>query len=339
MKNSKKQPVDFVITWVDSQDEDWRKQRASYNNIQGGDDSELRYRDWGLLRYWFRGVEQFAPWVRKIHFVTWGHMPDWLNVQHPKLCIVRHHDYIPKEFLPTFNSNVLEIYLHRIRGLAEQFVYFNDDMFLIHPMKITDFFRRGNPCDMLAFQPVIANKDNPVMPYLYLNNMMVLCKYFRKRENMLRQPYKYFWPGYPPLYFFYNILESFFPQYTGLYTVHGPSAYCKHTFLEIWKKESKLLYQMSGERFRSKNDITPYLFREWQKLSGNFCPKNVERYITYLEIQNDTAKIIRAIKKQKSKIICINDAPVTRNQDSIRAELQGAFEKILPYTSAFETAE
>ncbi len=75
-KNTMENPIDFVITWVDGQDKSWRRQRDSYSHTEGEDDSEVRYRDWGILRYWFRGVEQFAPWVRTIHFVTWGIQDD-----------------------------------------------------------------------------------------------------------------------------------------------------------------------------------------------------------------------------------------------------------------------
>lgn len=93
---------------------------------------------------------------------------------------------------------------------------------------------------------------------------------------------------------------------------------------------------MSGDHFREKKDVTPYLFREWQKLSGKFYPKNVQKYISYFEIRDDIMKLVETIEKQRSKIICINDAPITRDADSIRAELQEAFEKILPYPSSFE---
>ncbi len=84
-------------------------------------------------------------------------------MNHPKLHIVKHEDYIPKEFLPAFNSHVIEMYLHRIKGLSERFVYFNDDMFMIRPLCQTDFFKDGKPCDMLAFQPVVANSSNPTI--------------------------------------------------------------------------------------------------------------------------------------------------------------------------------
>ena len=166
--------IDIVITWVDGNDPEWRseKNKTRYDKEQlvETDDREERFRDWENLRYWFRGIENCAPWVRKVHFVTWGHLPKWLNTKHPKLNIVRHTEYIPPEFLPTFNSHTIEWNMHRIPGLSEKFVYFNDDMFLLKRTGETDFFRNGLPVDMLALQPDVANVDNPVMPYIYLNN-------------------------------------------------------------------------------------------------------------------------------------------------------------------------
>jgi len=54
MKKTTENPIDFVITWVDGQDNAWRKQKAHYNHTEDEDDSNVRYRDWGLLRYYFR---------------------------------------------------------------------------------------------------------------------------------------------------------------------------------------------------------------------------------------------------------------------------------------------
>ena len=282
--------IDFVITWVDGSDEAWKKEKAYYDPSVGTDDDEERYRDWELLKYWFRGVEQFAPWVRKIHFITWGHLPDWLDTEHPKLHIVRHEDYISGEYLPTFNSNVLEIHMHRIEGLSEHFVYFNDDFFLTKPVRQEDFFENGVPCDMLAFQPVVANPANPVMSHLYMNNSLVLCKYFNKRENVKKNPGNYFKVGYPALYFFYNMLELAFPLYTGFYTVHGPSPFCKSTFEELWDKEGELLTRMSANKFRSQEDVTQYLFREWQKLSDKFKAKNIQKNFGYFNIAKENTE-------------------------------------------------
>lgn len=127
--------IDFVIIWVDGADENWRKKRAKYKSSENVDNREIRYRDWELLKYWFRGVEKFAPWVRKVYFISDDQCPVWLNKDNDKIRVVSHKDFIPVQYLPTFNSHVIELNLHRIEGLAEHFVYFNDDMFLLRAVK------------------------------------------------------------------------------------------------------------------------------------------------------------------------------------------------------------
>ena len=90
------------------------------------DDRIERYRDWEILKYLFRSIENFAPWVNNVYFVTCGHLPAWLNTECPKLQIVSHKDFIPEKYLPTFNSHSIEWNFHRIKNLSEHFVYFND---------------------------------------------------------------------------------------------------------------------------------------------------------------------------------------------------------------------
>ena len=143
--------IDFVITWVDGTDPKWLAeklrtlQETDFLETQKTDSSDLRFRnDFDFLRFWFRGVEKFAPWVNQIFFVTYGHLPSWLNLNHPKLKIIRHEDFIPQEFLPTFNSHTIENHLHLIPGLSEYFVYFNDDFYLLKTTKPTDFFAKAS---------------------------------------------------------------------------------------------------------------------------------------------------------------------------------------------------
>ena len=201
----KKQIIDFVITWVDGSDPLWFRQKQNAKKKQGVsvdiDDRIERYRDWEILKYLFRSIENFAPWVNNVYFVTCGHLPAWLNTECPKLQIVSHKDFIPEKYLPTFNSHSIEWNFHRIKNLSEHFVYFNDDMFLLHPIKPTDFFENGKPVDMLALQPDVANVEDTIMPYIYLNNTMLLAKYFDKRENMKKQPGAYFHIGMDHLWF------------------------------------------------------------------------------------------------------------------------------------------
>jgi hypothetical protein len=79
-------------------------------------DSQNRYRDNSELRYSLRSIAKFAPWVRHIYIVTNGQVPWWLNVNHPRLTVVPHHDiWVNKSHLPVFASPAIESHLHRIR--------------------------------------------------------------------------------------------------------------------------------------------------------------------------------------------------------------------------------
>ena len=140
--------IDFVLLWVDGNDSAWLEQKNQYSPKKVDfSTSDNRFRDWDNLQYWFRGVEKYAPWVNNIYFITWGHLPKWLNTEHPKLKIVKHTDFIPEQYLPTFNSDTIETNLFRLDELSETFVLFNDDFFLIDSVKPEDFFHNGLPCD------------------------------------------------------------------------------------------------------------------------------------------------------------------------------------------------
>lgn len=173
--------IDFVLPWVDGSDSAWIKQRNEYLGIKNDQTQDSRFRDWENLQYWFRGVEKFAPWVNHIYFVTWGHIPSWLNTDHPKLTVVKHEDYIPKQYLPTFSSHPIELNMHRIRGLSEQFVYFNDDTFIINKMEPEDFFRNGLPRDYCIETALV--QDDIVCLHSY--EQCGTCKYalFKERSD------------------------------------------------------------------------------------------------------------------------------------------------------------
>ena len=172
--------IDFIVPWVDGSDPQWIAEFNKYcpEDKRIIDASAKRYRDYGLLKYWFRGVEKFAPWVRKVHFVTCGQKPEWLNLDAPKLHWVKHEDYIPREYLPVFSANPIEMYMHHIPDLAEHFVYFNDDFFLIAPVKETFFFKNGLPCDS-AILGTISLTD---IGHILLNNNNLINQRFNKKK-------------------------------------------------------------------------------------------------------------------------------------------------------------
>ena len=226
--------------------------------------------------------------------------------------------------------------MHRIPGLAENFVYFNDDMFLIKKVRPEQYFKNDLPVDMLALQPDVANTKDQVMPYIYLNNTMLLAKYFDKRENMKKQPGAYFHPGYPFMYFIYNMLELAFPLFTGFYTVHGPSPFKKSTFVKMWELEPELLNEVCSHKFRQKEDVSQYVIREWQKLSGDFVNKNSYWLCKYFDVSDHNEKLLRMIRKHTGKIACVNDSNHGIDFEKAKAEINAAFTEGFPERSAFE---
>lgn len=146
--------MDAVIAFVDMNDLDWQKLYYFYvkNKIDVS-----RYRDWGTLKYVLRGIQYNMPFIDKVHLVLMqeSQIPSWLNVNADNLHIVYHKDFVPVKYLPTFNCNTLELHLHKIPGLAEQFIYFNDDMIPIHPSVSTDYFADDKV--VMDFKKIIYN--------------------------------------------------------------------------------------------------------------------------------------------------------------------------------------
>ena len=103
--------------------------------------SASRFRDNDELKYSLRSIEKFAPWIRKVFIVTNGQIPSWLDLSNPKVQIITHDQiFLNKSQLPTFSSAAIELNLHRIPGLSDYFIYFNDDVFLGQPVFPYDFY-------------------------------------------------------------------------------------------------------------------------------------------------------------------------------------------------------
>ena len=325
--------IDFVILWVDGNDIEWQREKEKYTPGKNSDVRVNRYRDWDNLQYWFRGVEKFAPWVRKIHFVTWGHLPKWLNVNNPKLHIVNHKDYIPREYLPTFNANPIELNLHRIKGLAENFVYFNDDMFIIKSMKKEEFFKDDLPCDIAALEGLSATD---VFSYMMFNNMRIINKNFRKKDVFKYNKLKWFNLLYGKE--LYRTIALYpWENFTGMFSPHLPIAFNKRTFKEVWDKEYDELHNTCLHRFRNIKDVTGWLFRYWRIATGEFYPisPRIGKYFS-VSSKSVVSEVGKSILKQNYKMICINDTFKDDDFDQAKHELIEYFQKILPEKSSFE---
>ena len=326
--------IDIVIPWVDPTDPKWRKEKSNYdiNNSLTIDNREIRYRDWGNLKYIFRGIEKFAPWVRKVHFITYGHLPMWMNVNNSKINIVKHSDYIPEEYLPTFSSHVIELNIHRIKDLSEQFIYFNDDIFIIDRLNEEDFFVNGLPCDSLTTTPIIPKQGN-FSPILF-NTVACINEHFSKRDMIKKNPEKWFNNSYGMSYLIRTLLFLPWKEYVGFATHHLAMPYNKKTLETVWEKEPQLLSETCTHKFRDNRDVNQYIFRYWQLASGAFYPKKIKGKM-FTNWDNDK-KIVDYIIKKRGKLICINDNTFDCDYEIFRDNINKAFEVILGEKSSFE---
>lgn len=342
--------IDFVLVWVDSASPEWNEQRKNaWKTFCPGDDKDeeendngaCRYREMGTLKYWFRSIEKYAPWVNKVFFITCGQKPEWLNTDHPKLVRIDHKDYIPSKYLPTFNSNPIELNLHRIPELSERFVLFNDDVFLLKPISPDFFFINGEPvlpcdlsiCDYFGFNNWSFSCFND---YCVLNDSFKLYesiwenrkKWFSIKDLGIRTALKNF------LCYKLNRTMSIRGY------EHLANAHLKSTFQEIWERWPEILDETSNQRFRSATQINQWLGCAWNQASGKFYPAQPYSHGSHFNVSSDQLDYICSlIKKQALPQICVNDSTSNDDPEKCFRAIEEAFDSILPDRSSFELEE
>ncbi len=354
MSASPQHPIDFVVTWVDGNDPAWLAKRNQYSPANQQMNGTERYRDWDNLQYLFRAFEMFTPWVNRIYFVTWGHVPHWLNCQHPKLEIVKHEDFLQSENLPLFNINAIEMNFHRIKGLSEHFVYFNDDTFILQALKPEVFFRQGLPVNALISNIMHEGVIAPIV----LNDIELINKNFNrhkgekltKRGIALKHFSKWFYPGYGR-HLLDTLLLMYWKTFSGFVNYHHPQPLLKQTYEQVWLKEPEVMHQVSASKFRANTDVNQYLFRYWQFASGQFMPDsyaNAFKRRKYIELRtvNNVESACADIASGQYQMYCLNDSmskgrfterDVTPEEfERCKLSINAALQQVLPRISKFE---
>lgn len=330
--------IDVVITWVDGNDAKWRqkKQLAIDDNTKTEIDArECRYRDWGTLKYILRGIEKNMPWINNIFLITDSQRPNWLK-ETKKLIVIDHKDFIPKKYLPTFNSNTIELNLYRIQNLSEKFILFNDDMFVISPIKETEFFQGEKPKDQAILKPIdpIASDTESYKTKALM--VSIINKHFDKRKVIKAHPFLWFNVKYGKR-LYSNITLYPYKYFSGFYDNHLPLSHVKNTFNILWNEEYSTLDATCRYKTRDyANNVSHWLIRYWNIVTGNFSPRNNKIGKSFIYGTDSSRDINEAIKKQKYKLICINDSDHGFNFEIEKKRLVESFETILPDKSSFE---
>lgn len=293
--------MDIVITYVDGLDPVWQK---SYEQFTNTPILEKRFRDWGTLRYLFRGIEKNMPFIRKVHLVVSGEsqVPKWVN--RDEVNVVLHSDIIPAEHLPTFCSNTIELHMHRIADLDEEFLYFNDDIFPLMPCKPTDFFVDG--------KGVIGMSRH----FLAMDMFKRIC---RNSDRAARKAL-----GMRPTWYFLR------PQHICAPMLRSES---KEVYAIL---EKEILGSLTA--LRSEHNITQYLFTDYLYLKGRIIARRQPRRHFSVGIASPE-KIAQCITNPDRRLMCINDVRLSEERyEKMRSEIHTAFNNVFPTPSRFEKA-
>ena len=307
--------IDMVFSWVDGNDPEFRARRAAAmaDYVVGeGDDADARIRQIDELKYALRSVHAFAPWVRRIFIATDSPVPEWL-APHPKITIVRTEDHFTDvSALPVYNSHAVETQLHHIRGLAEHFLYSNDDMFFGRPLSPAMFFSPGGVTKFIEAQTRIGlGVNNPERSGF---------------ENAARVNRRL-------------LLEKFGKIITR-HLEHTAAPLRKSVLTELEREFPQDFARTEASRFRASTDIsvTNSLYHYYALMTGR-AVQNESAKMLYVDttLRPGLAKLPRLLKKRKFDFFCLNDGSFPEVSAEERARVVGEFlESYFPVPAPWE---
>jgi hypothetical protein len=179
--------IDVVYTWVDTYDperDEYKKQYNLHINTKDENTSKKRYEDNQELKYSLRSVEKYCQWVNMIYIVVKdGQYPKFIDFNNSKIKLINHSELIPPNALPTFNSNAIELCIHKIPNLSAKYLYFNDDFFVNKPLLANDLYNGNVPNIILKDYKQFHGKVK--MPNMILNNSQMPYIFLRSYLNTL----------------------------------------------------------------------------------------------------------------------------------------------------------
>jgi hypothetical protein len=296
--------IDVVFSWVDGTDPAFLSSRAGRLDRARpgtGDDADARTRQIDELRYALRSVDQNAPWVRRIFIATDTRLPGWLIADHPKITVVRASEHFSDPAaLPTFNSHAVESQLHRIDGLAEHFLYCNDDMFFGRPVPASVFF---TPAGISRFiESPVRIGGGAVGPGR------------SGHENAARNNRR--------------LLADRFGYLITRHLAHSPAPLRRSVLAELEGAFPDEFAATAASRFRSATDIsvTNSLYHYYALLTGRAVPHESARACYIDTTSHDGLRSLAALSiRRDADFFCLNDGSEPEVDETYRAATVSSF--------------
>ncbi len=302
--------IDVVITWLDNQDPEWQR---SFKKAKAKKDifftkDNCRFEDLGTLKYIFRGIEKYMPWVRNVHLVTCGQHPKCLKKKHPKLRIVNHKNiFLYKEALPTFNSSAIEMNFHRIPDLSEKFIYFNDDMFVLKKLHPDYFFKNNLPVMSYNIRNLF---HNDLCSHMFHSNMLVINKEIQRKGTFVKQFFKVINLNHG----IKHAIKSFLLMISNSREIplivddHLPSPHLKSNFIEVEAGYQDEVIRTSFSTFREAHDLNQYIFKYWGFIHNRYVSKKTKDgfFVLVEDMQMFQTKLDILLSKKPS-LVCFSE--------------------------------
>ncbi|WP_425465827.1 stealth conserved region 3 domain-containing protein [Nocardioides rubriscoriae] len=271
-----------------------------------------RYVDRGELRYSLRSVHLFAPWVRRIHLVTAGQVPSWLATDHPDVHVVDHREILPADALPTFSSHAIETGLHRVPGLAEHFVYLNDDVLLGRPVRPETFFSpAGLTAVFLSQLAVGLDESTQAAPF---------SRAARNNRALLREA---------------------FGAVSTMTLAHSPHPHRVSVLQALEERFPEALAATARSPFRHDTDVSTLssLAQHFGLLTGTaYVADAAEHPLTFVNLSNAgvDAQLRRALRREQ-EFLCLGDHhDHALAADRLDRSLGDFFERYYPIAAPWE---
>ncbi|MEV7229535.1 stealth family protein [Polymorphospora sp. NPDC051019] len=310
-------PIDAVYTWVDGADPAWLKRKVAALGAPDGAlhpvaANESRYHNRDELRFSMRSLHSFAPWLRRIFLITDSQLPSWLDPHHPLVTVVSHAElFADLGGRSSFNSHAIESRLHRINGLAEHFLYLNDDVFLGRPLLPTHFFHANG---IAKFFPSPAQFG---LGEARSTDLPVNAAGKNNRRQIQRQ-------------FGVTITQKM---------KHTPFALRRSIMHQIEQMLPTEVAETARHRFRHHRDLSipSSLHQYWAYLSGQAVPADIEYEYADLAHPSTPARLAELLSRRHRDVFCLNDTDsdsrAMAQQESMLAHF---LPRYLPFPAPFE---
>ena len=321
------EPIDLVIPMVFPEDKEWQRDYARTHGA-GRVTTNVRFRSWQTEELLVRCCMKYMPWLRRIHILLAreSQVQPWMEkVKNEKLKvnIVFHREFIPAEYLPCFNVNTIEMFLHRVPGLPEHFIYSNDDFFPLSPLEPSDFFREatGRNNDITEY------RDNDNSQLSTLNSQFYLpCQHHDEKP----------FPVQPNI--FQRFVKSGLDMVAADFGKRFPNTWLRggHSMQPMLRSTVEKVCTLHADRIgksftleRTDHSYSQYIYVLYQHYAGLYIDHAPQHH--YAGPKTPTADLAAIISDPQAGIVCLNDnekiADWQRRAEIARREITAKLQK------------